>query len=161
MGQRPDGKSGSVAETGQSVTDIRQHAESAVGSKNDIELRLAARLVHLPIVRSVAANIAMRADFDLDSISDIEMAVDETCSTLITRAAPDTDLTARFTIGTNKISFAATVLSDNSATPSTSTFGWRVLATLADSVETWSEPSADRFHLVHIELSKRRPVVQG
>lgn len=143
------------------MTDIQQRA--AVGSREDIELRLGARLVHLPIVRSVAANIAMRADFDLDSISDLEMAVDESCSTLITRAVRDSDLTARFTVAPDAIAFTATVLSEDGATPSTSTFGWRVLTTLADSVDSWSEPteSGGRLHLLHIELSKRRPVIQG
>lgn len=124
-------------------------------------MRLGASLVHLPIVRSIAVNIAMRADFDIDAISDLEMAVDEACSSLITRAAPDAKLTCKFLIGTDQIGFSVTVSSASDGTPSTQSFGWRVLTTLSDSAVTWVEPNGDGRHLVHIELAKKRPVVAG
>lgn len=131
--------------------------------RDEIEVRLPASLVHLPIVRSVAVNIAMRADFDIDAISDLEMAVDEACSSLITKAAPESTLDCRFRIRGHEIGFAATVQSLDDDVPSNTTFGWRVLTTLTDTVEAWVEPSrdGDEQHLVHIELRKRRPVVQG
>ena len=49
---------------------------SSIGAQDDIELRLGASLVHLPIIRSVAASIAMRVDFDLDSIADLPTDID-------------------------------------------------------------------------------------
>lgn len=122
-------------------------------------MRLGANLVHLPIVRSVAVNIAMRADFDIDTISDLELAVDESCSSLITHAAPGSVLTCRFTIGADEIVFTATVSSLDPATPSMTTFGWRVLSTLTDNVDVWVEPGTDSHHRIHLELTKLRPVV--
>lgn len=160
---KPSGDGSEVpGKSGHRVTEMRDRSGTDLGAKDDIELRLGARLVHLPIVRSVAVNIAMRADFDLDAISDLEMAVDETCSSLITRATPGSTLVVRFTVAADEIGVAAAVTSAEGATPSTSGFGWRVLNTLADSVRTWSEPtdSGSRY-LVHIELTKRRPVVDG
>jgi serine/threonine-protein kinase RsbW len=62
------------------------------GSPEEIELRIGAVLTNLPIIRSLAASIAMRADFDLDSIADLRLAVDEACSTLITQGAPNAAL---------------------------------------------------------------------
>lgn len=163
IGKTSDGAAGAPGEAGRGVTDIKQRVDAKIGTKDDIEMRLGATLVHLPIVRSVAVNIAMRADFDLDAISDLEMAVDESCSSLITRAVPDSLLIARFTISRDKIVFTATITSRDNATPSTKTFGWRVLNTLTDAVESWTEPAqgSSHFYLVHIELSKRRPVVEG
>ncbi|MGH3517976.1 MAG: ATP-binding protein [Haloechinothrix sp.] len=144
------------------MTHIQQRVEHELRARDDIELRLGATLVHLPIVRSVAVNIAMRADFDLDAISDLEMAVDESCSSLITRAVENSILVARFTLRADEIVFTASVTSHDATAPSTTTFGWRVLTTLADAAVSWVEPDAGgRFHLVHIELSKRRPVVEG
>ncbi|HET9143917.1 MAG TPA: ATP-binding protein [Actinophytocola sp.] len=125
-----------------------------------IELRLAARLEHLPIIRSVAANLAIRADFDLDSIADLKLAVDEACSTLITRATKGATLSCRFFLRPNEIRFAATVHSKSDHEPSRDSFGWRVLTTLTDRAETWVEVNGStpdgRGPLVHIELTKRK-----
>ncbi|ACU95267.1 serine/threonine-protein kinase RsbW [Saccharomonospora viridis] len=132
---------------------------TSVGAQDDIELRLGASLVHLPIIRSVAASIAMRADFDLDSIADLRLAVDEACSTLITRALPDSTMTCRFTIDEDQLLFRGTVLSTETEAPSTTSFGWRVLTTLADAASAWTEqhPENGQRNWIHIELAKRKP----
>ncbi|MFF5991417.1 ATP-binding protein [Prauserella flavalba] len=132
-----------------------------VGAQDDIELRLGASLVHLPIIRSVAANIAMRADFDLDAIADLRLAVDEACSTLITRAVPGTTMVCRFTIDDDELRFSGAVTSADHEAPSTASFGWRVLTTLADSADSWVETAArdGQGHWVHVELAKRKPTL--
>ncbi|PXY31896.1 ATP-binding protein [Prauserella muralis] len=130
-----------------------------VGAQDDIELRLGANLVHLPVIRSVAASIAMRADFDLDAIADLRLAVDEACSTLITRAEPGSTMVCRFTIDDAELRFSGAVVSSAGEAPSTASFGWRVLTTLADSASSWIEPGAHngQRNWVHIELAKRKP----
>ena len=132
---------------------------SNVGAQDDIELRLGASLVHLPIIRSVAASIAMRVDFDLDSIADLRLAVDEACSTLITRALADSTMTCRFTINEDQLLFRGTVTSAEAEAPSTTSFGWRVLTTLADSASAWTEENSEdgQRNWIHIELAKRKP----
>jgi serine/threonine-protein kinase RsbW len=141
------------------VTDSEPPSQP-VGKQDDIELRLGAQLVHLPIIRSVAASIAIRADFDLDSIADLRLAVDEACSTLITRATPETVMACRFTVGEDELRFAGEVVSPDEGAPSTNSFGWRVLTTLADDASAWVEPDGEA-HRLHIELSKRKPAVLG
>jgi len=138
--------------------ETAQPGSPAEHDPNSIELRLAARLEHLPIIRSVAANLAIRADFDLDSIADLKLAVDEACSTLITRAAEGATLSCRFLLRPNEIRFAASVLSASDAEPSRESFGWRVLTTLTDHAETWVNGSSSdgTSHSVHIELVKRK-----
>lgn len=130
-----------------------------VGAQDDIELRLGANLVHLPIIRSVAASIAMRADFDLDAIADLRLAVDEACSTLITRADPRSTMVCRFTINDSELRFSGAVSSSSSDAPSTASFGWRVLTTLADTASSWVEQGGNngQRNWVHIELAKRKP----
>jgi len=125
----------------------------------DIELRLAADLVNLPIVRSVVATIATRADFDLDAIADLRLAVDEACSTLITRAIPGTIMSCRFTVPGDALCFIGTVQSANASEPSTKSFGWRVLSTLTDAVQS-RITSNGHSHRLDIELAKRRVVVE-
>jgi serine/threonine-protein kinase RsbW len=125
----------------------------------DVELRLSAELVNLPIVRSVVATIATRADFDLDAIADLKLAVDEACSTLITRAVPATVMSCRFTVSDDELCFAGTVRSATGTGPSTKSFGWRVLTTLTDTVHSRIS-SNGQHHQLDIELAKRRVVVE-
>lgn len=127
----------------------------ADGSPDEIELRLAAELTNLPIIRSLTSSIAMRADFDLDAIADLKLAVDEACSTLITRAAPDATLRCTFKVNKDEIRFVVSIRSTDGSRPSSDTFSWRVLTTLTDHAESWVEP-ADEQHEVHIEVAKRR-----
>jgi serine/threonine-protein kinase RsbW len=136
-----------------------QHTRSSDLSPGDIELRLAADLVNLPIVRSVVATIATRADFDLDAIADLRLAVDEACSTLITRALPGTAMNCRFTMSGDSLCFVGTVESETEAEPSTKSFGWRVLTTLTDMVNSHVS-SNGQHHRLDIELAKRRVVVE-
>jgi serine/threonine-protein kinase RsbW len=123
----------------------------------DIELRLSADLVNLPIVRSVVATIATRADFDLDTIADLRLAVDEACSTLITRAVPGTIMSCRFTVPGDTLCFVGTVQSATGTEPSTRSFGWRVLSTLTDTVQSRVSSNGQSYRL-NIELAKRRVV---
>jgi serine/threonine-protein kinase RsbW len=121
---------------------------------DDIELRLAAKLEHLPIIRAVAANLAIRADFDLDSIADLKLAVDEACSTLITRAVPGALLSCVFAVAPNEIRFAGTVAATGER-PSQDSFGWRVLTTLTTHAAAWMDRNS-AAPVLHIELAKRK-----
>jgi serine/threonine-protein kinase RsbW len=131
---------------------------SGDGRPDEIELRLGAELTNLPIIRSLTSSIAMRADFDLDAIADLKLAVDEASSTLITRAGAGAILGCRFSVSKDEIRFAVSIPSANDAKPSNDTFGWRVLTTLTDHADSRVERDAgpDGQHLVHIELAKRR-----
>lgn len=131
---------------------------SGDGRADEIELRLGAELANLPIIRSLTSSIAMRADFDLDAIADLKLAVDEASSTLITRAVAGATLSCRFVVSKDEIRFVATVPTTNDAKPSSDTFGWRVLTTLTDHAESRVEHGAGPAgqHVVHIELAKRR-----
>ncbi|WP_245849133.1 ATP-binding protein [Lentzea kentuckyensis] len=118
-----------------------------------VELRMAADPTQLSIVRAVAADIAMRQDFDLDSIEDLKLAVDETCSTLITMAADDAVLSCHFAVdGKGAVHVSAKIAGKSAAGPDEGSFGWRVLTALADSVETRVEETEG--FVVHIGLVK-------
>jgi hypothetical protein len=50
------------------------------------------------VIRAVAADLAARADFEVDSIDDLRMAVDDACTMLIEIAAQGATLSCRFTV---------------------------------------------------------------
>ncbi len=108
-----------------------------------IELHTIASAMAIPTIRTVAADLATRADFDLDSIDDLRMAVDDVCALLVRMAAVDATLSCRFTVRAERIELAAEVDADDLADPlPTRSFGWRVLESLADEVSAEYLPSA-------------------
>ncbi|MGH3768367.1 MAG: ATP-binding protein [Pseudonocardiaceae bacterium] len=108
-----------------------------------LELHSAASTVVIPTIRTVAADLAARADFDLDSIDDLRMAVDDLCAMLVRIAAADATLRCRFTVAPERIEVAAEIEVDDPAQQlSTRTFGWHVLECLADEVRAESLPGA-------------------
>src|SRR6476619_1967565 len=85
-------------ETG-SVSDWDSHpAADTPGELSVVEVRTSATAALIPTIRAVASDLAARADFDLDAISDLRMAVDEACATLVDVAAPETMLQCTFRV---------------------------------------------------------------
>lgn len=134
---------------------VRVEPEMAM---NLVEVRVAADPTQLPVLRAVVGDLAMRADFDVDSVADLRLAVDEACSSLVRLALAETQLVCRFRTGQDSLSVTAEVLSADAMGPRKDTFSWRVLSALADSVSTSVQADAaeDGSHQVCIELTKGR-----
>jgi serine/threonine-protein kinase RsbW len=140
------------------VSDLDSHPPADMsGGPSVVEVRTSATAALIPTIRAVASDLAARADFDLDAISDLRMAVDEACATLVDVAAPSTMLQCTFKVHAEHIEVHAQVLAGAAdAAVSTDTFGWRVLQTLADDVEAVRVPGADHAApTVGIRLNKR------
>lgn len=122
-----------------------------------VEVRTSASAALIPTIRAVASDLAARADFDLDAISDLRMAVDEACATLVDLAAASSTLQCTFMVRAEHIAVHVQVNgSAADAAVSTDTFGWRVLQTLADKVEAIRDPGHGHSGpLVGIKLDKR------
>jgi serine/threonine-protein kinase RsbW len=104
----------------------------------DVEVRVPAGPRAVITMRTVAADLAARAEFTLDAIADLRMAVDEACSSLVALARPDTRLTCIFNVHEERITVTASVLTTGAERPDTDSFGWRVLTTLAGDVRMLS-----------------------
>ncbi len=100
-----------------------------------VEIRVAASVTQLPIVRGLAETLVLLSDFTLDEVADIRLAVDEVCSTLIALAAPGSSLDCRFTIGETELRVEVTGIAGAEGLPDQRSFGWHVLRTLTDAVE--------------------------
>ena len=132
-------------------------SDAATPVTNAVEVRVAAEATQLAVLRAVIGDLAMRADFDVDSIADLRLAVDEACSSLVRVAAPSASLLCRFEPGDDHIGVTAEVLSTDTSAPRKDTFSWRVLTALTDTVHTSVEPTeTDDTHVVRIDLAKGR-----
>lgn len=141
---------------------VPQDGPFRTGSALSVELHTAASTLVIPTIRTVAADLAARADFDLDSIDDLRMAVDDLCAMLVRVAAADATLHCKFTVAPERIEVTADVeVDDPVEPPSTRTFGWRVLECLTDEVRAVSVP-AELGHRgrVRITLAKDAATAQ-
>lgn len=137
---------------------MREDRSPHIEGANVVEVRVPADPGQLAVMRAVVGDLAMRADFDVDSIADIRLAVDEACSSLVRLAAKAATLVCRFHSDSAGITVAVEVGSDERSEPRKDTFSWRVLSALADSVSTSVEAADNSVgsHLVRIELTKGR-----
>ena len=100
-----------------------------------LELKVPTTATQLPAVRAMAADLALRMDYDLDSVEDLRLAVDEACATLTQIAAPEAPLTVVFETSRSGLHIDAWVPTAQGADVPRDGFGWAVLATLVDAVE--------------------------
>jgi serine/threonine-protein kinase RsbW len=125
--------------------------EAAVAPVN---IRVAADKSQVPMIRAIAETLAVLADFSLDEVADIKLAVDEAAMTIIGHAGAGSELTVAFT--TTEHGFHGVVQSwlPLSNTLPQSGFGWHVLQTLTESVTVHEGELEHDGRLVAIELVK-------
>jgi serine/threonine-protein kinase RsbW len=100
-----------------------------------LELRVPTTASQLPAVRAMAADLAMRMDYDLDAVEDLRLAVDEACATLTLVADGDSPLTVVFETTRAGLHIEAWVPTADDVDVPRDGFGWAILATLVDAVE--------------------------
>ncbi|NLU85158.1 ATP-binding protein [Rhodococcus sp. HNM0569] len=108
-----------------------------------VELRIRATPDQLPVLRALAAAIAVHEDFDLDSIADIKLAMDEICTYLIVRAAPDAVLVCRLQYLDSCLRVEVSTVTETPDDANQRSFGWHVLQSLTDWVDLQQSPDPD------------------
>jgi serine/threonine-protein kinase RsbW len=143
---------------------IRTHPpeERGPGAPRDVEVRVLAQPEALVTVRTVAGDLAARAEFPLDTVDDLRLAVDEACTCLAGLARPDTKLTVTFTVDDDRITTTASVSTTGPTTLPRDTFAWRVLTVLADDVRVLAEapPVPGGAHRLALRMTVDRPACQ-
>ena len=100
-----------------------------------LELRVPTSPTQLPAVRAMAADLALRMDFDLDAVEDLRLAVDEACATLSSVVLGAAPLTVVFEASRDGLRIDAWVPTAAGVDVPRDGFGWAVLHTLVDTVE--------------------------
>lgn len=117
-----------------------------------VELRVRATPDQLSMLRALAAAIAIHEDFDLDSIADIKLAMDEACTYLIVRATAEAVLVCRIQFLNNCLRIAVSTTTTDSDDTASNAFGWHVLNALTDTIDMTREPDADGGFVTTIEF---------
>ncbi|MGY1774029.1 ATP-binding protein [Blastococcus sp. SYSU D00813] len=100
-----------------------------------LELRVPTTPTQLPAVRAMAGDLAIRMDYDLDSVEDLRLAVDEACATLAAIGLPEEPLTVVFETTRSGLHIDAWVPTADGTEVPRDGFGWAVLQTLVDAVD--------------------------
>ncbi|TNM47196.1 anti-sigma factor [Nocardioides albidus] len=105
---------------------------TAAGRPDEVELRLPADGAYASVLRTLTAGLAARLDFTMDDIEDLRIAVSEAAAMVLDEADPDAVLECRFELAGNALALTITARAQAPSAPDYESFGWQVLATLAD-----------------------------
>jgi anti-sigma regulatory factor (Ser/Thr protein kinase) len=123
-----------------------------------VEIRVAAQLESLAVVRALVTALGTLEDLDLDAIADLRLALDEACTALIRCAVPQSQLTINVHPREHDllISVSAMCVDDNVLRPGT--FSWHVISSLANDVETFHDGAdvAEHGRVFGITMTARR-----
>lgn len=121
------------------MTDIQSDRTPRSCSERAVELRVTPRLESLAVVRMLVGAIAAFEDLDVDTVADLRLAIDELCTQLIRRAAPDTTLTVVVDPHDGGVRIWASAAGDGAEVLKPGSFSWHVLTSLVDDVQTFRD----------------------
>ncbi|MFQ6392997.1 ATP-binding protein [Nocardia sp. KC 131] len=105
-----------------------------------IEIRVPAQLEQLVMLRALAETVALIADFGLDEVTDIRLALDEIATELILGAVADTTIDCRFTYRESAMLVQVSSVAVADVVPGQDSFGWHIVRTLTDTVNAAQAP---------------------
>jgi serine/threonine-protein kinase RsbW len=123
-----------------------------------IELRVAARLENLAVLRTLVGAVGTFEDLDFDAVADLRLAVDEVCTRLIRSATPDATLAIVVDPRDDELVVEASAICDNYDVVTPGSFSWHVLTSLTDDVQTFHDgrEPADGHGVFGVTLTTRR-----
>jgi serine/threonine-protein kinase RsbW len=134
-----------------------RHGRRPLGP-DSVELRVAARLENLAVLRTLVGAAGTHADLDFDAVADLRLAVDEACTRLIGSAAPGAQLVIVIDSGPEDVTVEASAECRTDEVVVPGSFSWLVLSSLTDDVQTFRdgyEPGGDG-RVIGITLTARR-----
>lgn len=143
---------------GGNMTDRGNRSDREKLGPAAVELRVAAKLENLAVMRTVVGAVGTFADLDFDAVADLRLAVDEACTRLIRSATPDATLVVIVDPREDVVVVEASTTCDTHDVVTVGSFSWHVLSSLTDDLKTFhngDEPGGDG-HRVGITLTTRR-----
>lgn len=122
-----------------------------------VELRLAARVENLAVLRTLIGAAATFEDLDIDKVADLRLAVDEACTTLIRAALPNSTLTVVIDPREDEVLITASTTCRGEHIIEPGSFSWHVLTSLAHQVRTFTNGNGtESGEVFGISLTARR-----
>jgi len=140
------------------MNDAESRGSATQRGVSAVELRVAARLENLAVLRTVVGAVGTFEDLDFDAVADLRLAVDEACTRLIRSASPEATLVVIVDAHDDVVVVEASTTCDTYDVVTPGSFSWHVLSSLTDDVQTFHnghEPGSDG-QVFGITLTTRR-----
>lgn len=115
-------------------------SQSAAEKTTTIGVRVPAQLEQLTMLRALAETVALIADFAIDEVVDIRLALDEVATSLILDAAPGSTLECDFTYSDSEMFVHVASVAVSESVVGQAGFGWHIVRTLTQSIAAVQEP---------------------
>ena len=139
------------------MTAAAKQAKNQQRGERAIELRVAAKLENLAVLRTLVGAVGTFEDLDFDAVADLRLAVDEVCTRLIRSAVPGATLAIVVDSRDDELVVETSTTCDNHDVLTPGSFSWHVLTSLTDDVQTFQDGSGPEGHgIFGVTLTTRR-----
>ncbi|WP_406272631.1 ATP-binding protein [Nocardia sp. NBC_00881] len=101
-----------------------------------ISVQVPAESEQLAMLRALTETVTLMADFGIDEVTDIRLALDEVASALVLDAVEGSVIDCAFSFDDEAVQVRVASVAVSDSSPDESSFGWHIVATLTDSVAT-------------------------
>ena len=139
------------------MADVAKSNNGHQRKAGSVELRVAATLENLAVLRTLVAAVATYEDLDFDSVADLRLAVDEACTRLIRCAVPDSTLLLVVDPQDDAVVIHASTTCKSPDILAPGSFSWHVLSSLTDDVQTFQDGQGpEEGQVFGISMTTRR-----
>jgi serine/threonine-protein kinase RsbW len=152
-------RKGSVGQTmlGGAMTVAAKPVKNQQRGDRAIELRVAAKLENLAVLRTLVGAVGTFEDLDFDAVADLRLAVDEVCTRLIRSAVEGATLAIVVDPRDEELLVEASTDCEHYDVVTPGSFSWHVLTSLTDDVQTFQDGAGPEGHGVFgVTLTTRR-----
>lgn len=110
-----------------------------------VELTVPAQSSYVSLVRSATSAICAQADFTLDALDDLRLAVGEACALVIGGAPAGAELRAQWQVHATVVDIEISCPTSSTTGVATNSFAWTVLTALVQHVD--SAVNEGRLHI--------------
>lgn len=126
-------------------------AQTAAGETIAVEAVIPADPARMALLRRIASAVAVSLDFDIDTVADMRMAVDQLGTMAVERSQPGGEVTFRIAGSIDAVTATASVPSGGGDPVDEEGFDWMVLEAITDSM-SWAV-EADRAGAPRLTLT--------
>jgi serine/threonine-protein kinase RsbW len=139
------------------MTAAAKPAKNQQRGDRAIEVRVAAKLENLAVLRTLVGAVGTFEDLDFDAVADLRLAVDEVCTRLIRSAVPGATLAIVVDPRDDELLVETSTTCDNYDVVTPGSFSWHVLTSLTDDVQTFRDGRGPEGHgIFGVTLTTRR-----
>ncbi len=122
---------------------MSERTSESVTETTTVAVTVPAAPEQLTMLRALAETVLLIADFGLDEVTDIRLALDEIATVLMQDAVIDSTISCAFTYREGVLNAQIRAVGSSETEVGAGSFGWHIVQTLTDSVTGTREPYDD------------------